>query len=56
MFLSYYILFCYVLLLSIRSLFISNDSKKVNPDGREDGEELGGRDGEKCNQDTLYEK
>lgn len=39
--LSYYILLCYSLLLSFRSLFFSKDRNGVDPEGKEDGEELG---------------
>lgn len=37
-----YILFCYVVELSLRSLFVSNESSKgVDPDGTGYGEKLG---------------
>jgi hypothetical protein len=40
--LSYNILFCYILLLSLRSLFFSNErQKRSGSEGREVGEELG---------------
>jgi hypothetical protein len=54
--LSYYILCCYVLLLSFRNLFfvlfvfvfvfIMRERKGVDPEGRAGAEELGGAEGE----------
>lgn len=54
--LSYSILFCYLLLLSLRSLLVSKETRKgVNPGRREGGEWEEERE-ENCNQDTLCEK
>lgn len=51
-----YILFCYILLLSVRNLlgffFLMKDRERVNLDGRGGGKELGGV-GENDNQDML---
>jgi hypothetical protein len=44
--LPYYILFCHVLLLSLRSLFFSNERQKgVDPEVIGSGKELGGVEG-----------
>lgn len=61
-FLSYFDVFVSVHLISfyyytLEACFLMRDRKVVDPDGRLNGEELGGVDGEKnSKKDVLYEK
>jgi hypothetical protein len=53
---SYYRLFCFVRLLSLRSLFFSIDNKGVDLENRGGGQELGAIGEKNYKEDILYGK